>query len=125
MNREIISTKNAPSAIGAYSQGIKHGNLVFTSGQLPIDPTTNVLITEIKEATAQSIKNLKAILEEAGTSLDNVVKVSIFVKDLNEFAAINEVYATYFKENPPARSCYQVAKLPMDAVIEIEAIAAI
>lgn len=125
MSKEIISTKNAPKAIGAYSQGIKYGNLIFTSGQLPINPKDEKLIKDIKDATVQSIENLKAILEEAGTSLENVLKVSIFLNDLNNFSVVNEVYSTYFKENCPARSCYQVAKLPMDAVIEIEAIATV
>ncbi|CAM2077371.1 MAG: RidA family protein [Clostridium sp.] len=123
MKREVINTKNAPGAIGPYSQGIIVGDFVYTSGQLPINPATGVLETDIKVATKQSMENVKAILEEAGTSLENVVKTSIFLKDLNDFAAVNEVYGTYFTENPPARSCVQVAKLPKDAVIEIEVIA--
>ncbi len=123
MKREVINTKNAPGAIGPYSQGIIVGDFVYTSGQLPINPVTGVLETDIKVATKQSMENVKAILEEAGTSLENVVKTSIFLKDLNDFAAVNEVYGTYFTENPPARSCVQVAKLPKDAVIEIEVIA--
>ncbi|MEE0933565.1 RidA family protein [Clostridium sp. D43t1_170807_H7] len=123
MKREIIHTNNAPGAIGPYSQGIIVGDFVYTSGQIPINPATGVMETDIKLATKQSMENIKAILEEAGTSLENVVKTSIFLKDLNDFAAVNEVYGTYFTENPPARSCVQVAKLPKDAVIEIEAIA--
>ena len=123
MKREIIHTNNAPGAIGPYSQGIIVGDYVYTSGQIPINPATGVMETDIKLATKQSMENIKAILEEAGTSLENVVKTSIFLKDLNDFAAVNEVYGTYFTENPPARSCVQVAKLPKDAVIEIEAIA--
>ena len=123
MKREVINTKNAPGAIGPYSQGIIVGDFVYTSGQIPINPATGVMETDIKLATKQSMENIKAILEEAGTSLENVVKTSIFLKDLNDFAAVNEVYGTYFTENPPARSCVQVAKLPKDAVIEIEAIA--
>ena len=123
MKREVINTKNAPGAIGPYSQGIIVGDFVYTSGQLPINPVTGVLETDIKVATKQSMENVKAILEEAGTSLENVVKTSIFLKDLNDFAAVNEVYGTYFTENPPARSCVQVAKLPKDAVLEIEVIA--
>lgn len=123
MKREVINTKNAPGAIGPYSQGIIVGDFVYTSGQLPINPATGVLETDIKVATKQSMENVKAILEEAGTSLENVVKTSIFLKDLNDFTAVNEVYGTYFTENPPARSCVQVAKLPKDAVIEIEVIA--
>ena len=123
MKREIIHTNNAPGAIGPYSQGIIVGDFVYTSGQIAINPATGVMETDIKLATKQSMENIKAILEEAGTSLENVVKTSIFLKDLNDFAAVNEVYGTYFTENPPARSCVQVAKLPKDAVIEIEAIA--
>lgn len=123
MKKEVINTKNAPGAIGPYSQGIIVGDFVYTSGQIPINPATGVMETDIKVATKQSMENVKAILEAAGTSLENVVKTSIFLKDLNDFAAVNEVYGTYFTENPPARSCVQVAKLPKDAVIEIEVIA--
>ena len=123
MKKEVINTKNAPGAIGPYSQGIIVGDFVYTSGQIPINPATGVMETDIKVATKQSMENVKAILEAAGTSLENVVKTSIFLKDLNDFAVVNEVYGTYFNENPPARSCVQVAKLPKDAVIEIEAIA--
>lgn len=123
MKREVINTKNAPGAIGPYSQGVIVGDFVYTSGQIPINPATGVMETDIKVATKQSMENVKAILEAAGTSLENVVKTSIFLKDLNDFAIVNEIYGTYFTENPPARSCVQVAKLPKDAVIEIEAIA--
>lgn len=125
MKREVINTKNAPGAIGPYSQGIIVGDFVYTSGQIPINPATGVMETDIKVATKQSMENVKAILEAAGTSLEKVVKTSIFLKDLNDFAIVNEIYGTYFTENPPARSCVQVAKLPKDAVIEIEAIATI
>ena len=123
MEKEVINTKNAPGAIGPYSQGIIVGDLVYTSGQIPINPATGVMETDIKSATKQSMENVKAILEAAGTSLEKVIKTSIFLKDLNDFAVVNEIYGTYFSENPPARSCVQVAKLPKDAVIEIEAIA--
>lgn len=123
MKREVINTKNAPGAIGPYSQGIIVGDFVYTSGQIPINPATGVMETDIKIATKQSMENVKAILEAVGTSLENVVKTSIFLKDLNDFAVVNEIYGTYFTENQPARSCVQVAKLPKDAVIEIEAIA--
>lgn len=121
--KKIINTEHAPAAIGPYSQGVIVGDLVYTSGQLPLNPETKVLETEIKAATKQSLENCKAILEMAGASLDKVFKTTVFVKDLNDFAAVNEVYGTYFNENPPARSCVQVAKLPMDAPIEIEVIA--
>lgn len=123
MTKEVINTNNAPEAIGPYSQGVIVGDFVYTSGQIPLNPVTGELVTDIKLATNQSMENIKAILEEAGTSLNNVVKTSIFLKDLNDFEAVNEVYGTYFIENKPARSCVQVAKLPKDAVIEIEAIA--
>ena len=123
MTKEVINTNNAPEAIGPYSQGVIVGDFVYTSGQIPLNPATGELVTDIKLATKQSMENIKAILEEAGTSLNNVVKTSIFLKDLNDFEAVNEVYGTYFIENKPARSCVQVAKLPKDAVIEIKAIA--
>lgn len=123
MTKEVINTNNAPEAIGPYSQVVIVGDFVYTSGQIPLNLATGELVTDIKLATKQSMENIKAILEEAGTSLNNVVKTSIFLKDLNDFEAVNEVYGTYFIENKPARSCVQVAKLPKDAVIEIEAIA--
>ena len=123
MNREIINTIKAPAAIGPYSHGNKIGDLIFTSGQLPINPETKELITERKAATRQSLENVKGILEEVGSSMDKVVKATVFVKDLGQFGEVNEVYSEYFGKNSPARSCVQVAKLPMDAVIEIEVIA--
>lgn len=125
INKEIINTVNAPAAIGPYSQGVKVGDLIFTSGQLPINPETKEIPKDIKEATKQSIENVKAILEESGSALENVIKTTVFLKDLNDFASVNEVYGEFFKENPPARSCFQVAKLPMDAPIEIEVVAVI
>ena len=123
MNKQVIKTDNAPEAIGPYSQGIMVGDFIYTSGQIPINPKTGIMETDIKLATKQSIENIKAILEEVGTSLENVIKTTIFLKDLNDFNVVNEVYATYFNENNPARSCVEVARLPKDAVIEIEAIA--
>lgn len=123
MNKEIISTQKAPGAIGPYSQGVKVGDLIYTSGQLPIDMATGELVLDAKGATKASLDNVKAILEAAGTSMDKVFKTTVFVRDLNDFNDVNEVYATYFEGNPPARSCVQVAKLPKDAVVEIEAIA--
>lgn len=123
MVKTVINTKNAPEALGPYSQSIKIGDMIFTSGQIPINPETKELVTEIKKATKQSLTNIKNILEEAGTSMDKVVKTTVFVKDLNDFAAVNEVYATFFEGEPPARSCVQVAKLPLDAPVEIEVIA--
>ena len=120
---KVIHTPKAPAAIGPYSQGKDIDTIVFTSGQLPINPETKVLATDIKEATKQSMENCKAILEEAGTDLSKVIKTTVFMKDLAQFADFNEVYATYFDGDYPARSCVQVAKLPMDAPVEIEMIA--
>lgn len=121
--KQVIRTTDAPSAIGPYSQGIDTGSLVFTSGQLPLNPENGKLETSIEEATRQSLKNVRAVLAQAGATLEQVVKCTVFLKDLNDFAAMNSVYAEYFTENCPARSCFQVAKLPMDALVEIEAIA--
>jgi 2-iminobutanoate/2-iminopropanoate deaminase len=126
MGKEIINTKNAPGAIGPYSQATRIGDLVYTSGQLPIDMATGELVNDdVKKATEASLKNVKAILEEAGTSLNKVVKTLVFVKDMNDFAAVNEVYSKFFTENFPARSCVEVAKLPKDALVEIEVIASV
>lgn len=123
MNKEIISTKKAPSAIGSYSQGMIVGDLVFTSGQIPLNPENGELVTEISKATVQVMANLSAVLEAAGSSLEKVIKTTIFLQDLNDFEKVNEIYGDYFKDNLPARSCVQVAKLPKGAIIEIEAIA--
>jgi 2-iminobutanoate/2-iminopropanoate deaminase len=125
MEKQVIKAAGAPGAIGPYSQAIKAGHFVYTSGQLPINPANGELISDIKEATAQSLENVKAILAEAGTTLDKVVKTLVFLSDMNDFAAMNEVYAKYFTENAPARSCVEVAKLPKDAKVEIEVIALI
>lgn len=119
-----VTSKEAPSAIGPYSQAIITGNLVFVSGQLPLDPATGQFPREdIKVLTGQAIKNLRAILQEAGSDLKNVVKTTVFLKDMNDFAAVNEVYASFFGDPAPARSAVQVAALPKGAAIEIEAIA--
>ena len=123
MNKQIVNTQNAPAAIGPYSQGIKVGNLIFTSGQLPLNPQSGELVADIEGATKQSLDNVKAILESEGASMDKVVKTVVFLRDMNDFAAMNAVYATYFPSNPPARSAVQVARLPKDAILEIEAIA--
>lgn len=125
MSKEIISTTNAPGAIGPYSQGVKAGNLVYTSGQIPLNPADGTMSSSIETQTKQSLENCKAILEAAGTSLDNVLKTTVFLTDINDFVKMNEVYATYFSFNAPARSAVQVAKLPKDAKIEIEMIATI
>lgn len=123
MNKQTLNTQNAPAAIGPYSQGVKVGNLIFTSGQLPINAQSGELVPDIEGATKQSLDNVKAILEASGSSLANVVKTVVFLRDMNDFAAMNAVYATYFPNNPPARSAVQVARLPKDAIVEIEAIA--
>lgn len=126
MDKTIINTSKAPAAIGPYSQGLKGGNIIITSGQLPIVPETGELISDdIKKATKQSLENVFAILVEAGAKLEDVVKVTIFVKDMADFAEVNEVYGQYFNEHKPARSCVEVSKLPKDGRIEIEAIAII
>lgn len=123
MNKEIIYSKNAPAAIGPYAQGVKVGNLLFISGQLPINPKTGELLTgDIQAQTKQVIENLKAIIEEAGATLEDVVKTTVFLKDMNEFSLVNEVYGEYFKENPPARVCVEIARLPKYAQVEIEAV---
>ncbi|AGY77041.1 RidA family protein [Clostridium autoethanogenum] len=123
MEKEIISTKKAPGAVGPYSQAVKVGNFLFTSGQIPLDPSTGELVSsDIKKATERSLENIKALLEEAGTSFDKVIKTTVYVKSMSDFAAVNEVYAKYFKKDMPARSCVEV-KLPKDALIEVEVIA--
>ena len=118
-----VSTKAAPAAIGPYSQGILCGNLLFISGQLPIDPASGELVSgSIEEKTHRVIQNLRAIAEAAGGSLKDFVKTTVFLKDMNDFGAMNSVYAEYFTETPPARAAIQVAALPKGADIEIEAI---
>ena len=122
--KTILSTEKAPAAIGPYSQGIAAGQMVFTSGQLPIDPATGAFAgTTIEEQTRQSLKNVAAVLESAGCSLKDVVKTTVFLKDMNDFAAMNGVYQEFFPDNCPARSAVEVARLPKDGLVEIEAIA--
>ena len=124
MSKEVISTTTAPSAIGPYSQAIRVGNLLFVSGQIPIDPATGEVVAgDIRAQTRQVLKNLAAIVEAAGSSLDRVAKTTVYLRDLSEFAAMNEVYAQFFGGEPPARSTVQVARLPRDAAIEIDLIA--
>ena len=115
MANKVISTEKAPQAIGPYSQGMVSGNMIYTSGQLGLDPSTGEIVkTSIQDEARQSLQNVKAVLEEAGASLSDVVKTTVFVKDLNQFALINEVYSEFFSENKPARSCVEVARLPKD-----------
>jgi 2-iminobutanoate/2-iminopropanoate deaminase len=118
----IIATSKAPVAAGPYSQAVRTGNLVFCAGQLPMD-LAGVLPATIEEQTHLSLKNVAAVFEAGGASLASAVKTTVFLKDMNDFAAMNAVYATYFPENPPARSTVEVARLPKDALVEIEAIA--
>ena len=121
----VVFTKAAPAAIGPYSQAIQAGNLVMASGQLPVDPFTGKIPGDVQAQTAQSIENLKAILEAAGSSLPQVMKTTVFIKNMDDFSKVNEVYAKYFPNNPPSRSCVEVARLPKDAFVEVEAVATI
>lgn len=122
--REIVATEAAPQAIGPYSQAVSLGDFVFTSGQIPIDPETGVFVEGgIEEQTEQVLRNLAEVLRAAGTSLEEVVKTTVFLADMNDFAAMNEVYGRYFSNEPPARSTVQAARLPRDARVEIDVIA--
>jgi 2-iminobutanoate/2-iminopropanoate deaminase len=122
--RDIVKTDAAPQAIGPYSQAIKANGFVFLSGQTALDPRTGQMVgQDIKTQTRRALDNIKAVLQAAGTSLDNVVRCSVFLKDMNDFGPMNEEYGSYFKELPPARTTVQAAKLPRDALIEIDAIA--
>ncbi len=118
-----IDSPNAPGAVGAYSQAIGLDSFIFTSGSLPIDPETKVMPEDIREQATRVLSNLKAILETAGSGMDKVVKATIFLADINDFAAVNEVYSGFFKKPYPARSCYAVAALPLGAKVEIEVVA--
>jgi 2-iminobutanoate/2-iminopropanoate deaminase len=124
--KKIISTDKAPGAIGPYSQATQMGNFIFTSGQLPIDVATgNLVEADITAQATKCLENLKALLEAAGSGMDKVLKTTVFLKDMNDFVAMNDVYKTFFTENYPSRSAVQVARLPKDALVEIEAIASI
>ena len=121
---EVISTENAPKALGPYSQAIKANGMIYCSGQIPIDPAVNAVTAEtIEDQTKQAITNLKNVLEKAGSSLSKVVKTTVFISDMNEFARLNAVYAELFGDTKPARSCVEVARLPKDVLVEIECIA--
>lgn len=124
MTRQVIQTADAPAALGPYSQAIVFGDLVFCSGQIPLRPDGVQEQGEISEQTRQVLTNLKAVLEAAGSSLEQVLKTTVFLADMNDFAAMNAVYGEFFSTEPPARSTIQVARLPRDARVEIEAIAA-
>ena len=122
--KETVTTENAPGAIGPYSQAVKAGGMVFCSGQIPIDPKTGEFVSQVvSEQTEQVLNNLSEVLKAAGTSLDNVVKTTVFLADMNDFVEMNEVYSRYFSDNKPARATVQAARLPRDAKVEIDCIA--
>jgi 2-iminobutanoate/2-iminopropanoate deaminase len=124
--KNVIATDGAPAAIGPYSQAIKVGNIIFTSGQIPIDPANGQVVEGgVAEQTARVMANLQAVLSAAGASLDDVVKTTLYIKDMNDFGVINEVYSRYFAKEPPARSCVEVARLPKNVLVEIEAVAVV
>lgn len=124
MSKEVIRSDAAPLPIGPYSQAIRAGGLLFLAGQIPLDPATGQMAAgDIKTQTRRVLQNLAAVLEAAGSSMDRVVKTTVFLKDMNDFGAMNEEYTSFFKELPPARSTVQVARLPRDALVEIECIA--
>lgn len=121
--KKIISTENAPAAIGPYSQAVEWGGMIFTSGMIPVDPKTGEIPDAVADQARQVFVNLTNLLEAAGTTMDKVIKTTVFIKDMNDFAAINEVYKEFFPENFPCRSCVEVARLPKDVKIEMELIA--
>lgn len=126
MSKKAIATTNAPAAIGPYSQAVQAGNTIYVSGQLPIDPATGAFAgDDIRTQTKQSLTNIQSILKEAGTDMNAVVKTTVLLKNIADFAAMNEVYATFFAEPFPARAAFQAAALPKDALVEIEAVAVI
>ena len=125
MSKDMISTSKAPAALGPYSQAVRWGDLIFVSGQIPIDPATSQVVgDDVAAQTERVLKNLAAILEAAGASLGQVLKTTVYLRDLNDFGKMNEVYARFFSEQPPARATVQVARLPRDVSVEIEAVAA-
>ena len=121
---KVISTDKAPAAIGPYSQAIEVNGMVFTSGVIPVDPQTGVIPATIEEQANQAFSNLKNLIEASGATIDKVIKTTVFIKEMNDFGKINEIYATYFKEPFPARSCVDVARLPKDVMLEVEAVVA-
>jgi 2-iminobutanoate/2-iminopropanoate deaminase len=123
MSKEVIFTDKAPKAIGPYSQAIKFGNILFISGQVPVNPATGELTGDIKVQTRQVLENIKSILSAAGASANDIVKTTVFLKNLDDFTAMNEIYSVYFPKEAPARSTVEVARIPRGALIEIEAIA--
>ena len=125
MSKSTIQTAKAPAAIGPYSQAIRVNGFIYTSGQLGLDPDTGELVEGVQEQTHQALKNIQAILQEEGLDLNHIVKTTVFLNDMNDFTAVNEVYATYFSGSFPARSAVEVARLPKDGLVEIEAIAVV
>ena len=124
--REVIATENAPRALGPYSQGIKANGFIFLSGQTPIDPATQQLVAGgIADQTERTLKNLEAVLKAAGSAMDKIVHCGVFLKDMNDFAVMNEVYGRFFRSSPPARTTIQAARLPKDSLVEIDAIAVV
>ena len=123
--KTVLSTLNAPAAIGPYSQGIRAGNLIITSGQIPVNPRTGTIPDGIEAQTRQAMENVLAVLAEAGATAENIIKTTVFLKNMDDFAAMNGVYASFFAADPPARSAVEVARLPKDCPIEIEAIAVV
>lgn len=124
MNKTIISTPNAPAAIGPYEQGIKVGSFIFTSGQIPMDPETNELVTEsIESETRQVLQNIDGVLRAGGSSLDNIIKITVYLKNMSDFSSMNEVYQSFFSKSKPARSCVEVSRLPKGVGVEMDAIA--
>ena len=123
MEKKIISTEKAPAAIGPYSQATEVNGLIYTSGMIPVIPETGEIVEGIEAQARQALSNVKALLEACGSSMDKVIKTTVFIKDMNDFSKINEIYATFFTGDYPSRSCVEVARLPKDVLIEIEAIA--
>ncbi len=124
MNKTILSTIQAPAAIGPYEQGIRVGSFIFTSGQIPINPETNELIGgEIEDETRQVLKNIGAVLQAGGSSLENAVKITVYLKDMSNFARMNKIYQSFFSKNKPARTCVEVSELPKGVAVEMDAVA--
>jgi 2-iminobutanoate/2-iminopropanoate deaminase len=124
--KRVVNSDQAPAAIGSYSQAIQAGDMIYTSGQIALDPATGEMVSsDIKAQTEQAMENLKKVIEAGGSDLSQVVKVTLYIKDMDDFSAINEIYGSYFTDNYPARSCVEVSELPKGALIEIEAIAAV
>ena len=121
--KKVIYTPNAPAPVGPYSQAIESNGTLYISGQIPVDPKTGNIPDNITDQTKQVFENIKAILDKAGYSFDHIVKMTVLLSDMNNFKAMNDVYATYYTENPPARAAFQVGRLPLDVMVEIEAIA--